>query len=443
MRTILSITQESGSPDAFLQLEDTTINIAGDWNALRVDKALTQPPDWDTPGAVRERGRKLREFLAHEASLNSLLIAIDALAPGSHQLYFRHRGAAAESIDWETLYEQRGANGQFLALSRCPIGRVTRLPLRNSGPHTIPKPLRLMAIISALGESGVSEYQALRELVADATASGKEIVLQVLTGEPAILDAPDVDGAVVRPLPGVPGDARALQQAVGEFDPHVLHFFAHGVAEEGSGKKWLEFGLRPDWENGEAIGSLQLHEEQLANVLQARSTWLVVLNCCNGGRAVETGPLARRLVEEAKLAAVIGMVAPVEPGDATLFTKGFYPGLFDAVQGLLDGATGSIDWAELLVKPRREILDANGGLADNVRSWALPVVYALSAPYTPLWYALTLPQLRQLEIARDAVAGSTNLGPRRTREMIRQLLEGSIDERYWPDVNGRLPEGVL
>jgi len=443
MRTILALTQESNSPDAFLQLEDTSLNVAGDWKALRIGAELCQPPDWDTPGAVRERGRALREFCASEPSLSLLFTAIQALDPGSHQIYFRHKGSAAESVDWETLYEPNGDNGRFLALAGCPIGRITRLPLRNAGPHTIPKPLRLLAIVSALGESGVDEYRALRDAVAAAVAAGHEVTLRVLTGEPAILDDPGTDPAVVQPLPGVPGDLRALQSAVGEFDPHVLHVFAHGVAEEGSGKKWLEFGLRSDWESDATTGSLQLHEEQLANLLQARSTWLVVLNCCNGGRAVETGPLARRLVEVAQVAAVIGMVAPIEPSDATIFTRGFYPGLFEAVQALLDESAASIDWADLLVKPRCDLRDANGGLADNVRSWALPVVYALAAPYTPIWYALSPPQLRRLEIAREALAKAANLGPKHKRLLRQSLLEGHVPEEYWPELNGDLQEGVL
>jgi hypothetical protein len=167
-----------------------------------------------------------------------------------------------------------------------------------------------------------------------------------------------------------------LEATLDAFKPHLLHFFCHGAVDHGVSR--LEVATALDWAAGVDVASLVLPVEQLIALPAMRQTWLVVLNCCEGGAATaQLHSMAHTLVARGAPAAV-GMLEPIAAADAHRFCAGFYPALFREIGQALAQSSSAlpapIEWSLPLRAARIQI---NSGVdPKSERTWALPVLYA-------------------------------------------------------------------
>jgi len=244
-----------------------------------------------------------------------------------HGLRLRLILESPELWDWPWEY-LREPNEDFLILSRgvsivrCPeVHRVVpALPIK--------QPLRVVVVIAQPRGSAEldseREWQALKNALASLEKSGR-----------VKLDRVD---AATRP---------ALRKALAQ-PVHVLHFIGHGGFDSDRDEAYLQFETR-EGEPDPVTGI------DLARVLRRQSPpALVVLNACEGGRAVKADPfagVAQALVREG-MSAVVAMQFRVSDESALAFSKALYEALaagemidhalFEARNAL--ASEGSLDW---------------------------------------------------------------------------------------------------
>jgi tetratricopeptide (TPR) repeat protein len=217
------------------------------------------------------------------------------------------------NLPWEYLHDGR----DFLALSwRTPLSRLAwGLPVEALGP--LAEPLRLLVLIAA--PLGLGQNEVLN------TAREEDLILSVLAqarraGQIEIEFAPS-------------GSLEALEAALREFDPHVLHFVGHGVFDEARDRGLLLMetpdGRRREVPNAEFAGAV---------ARQARSLRLVFLSACQSAVAPRAEGYADlgRLLLDAGIPAVVAMQFRVLNRSAMAFGGAFYKGVADGDP--LDGA---------------------------------------------------------------------------------------------------------
>lgn len=386
-------------------------------------------PDWAAPQGVAAYGKSLAERLGGHPAVQQALQTL-ALAPPDQRspLYVRALAPEAEALRWETLCS---GQGEFFALRRTsPVGRIVYVGYGDDRPpDPFEPPLRVMALLSALGVPARNEWTSLWKAVEDARAAGLPVEVAVRVGEPDLLDAitqAGHPGVYVAPLPS---RSNELEQDIEAFHPHLLHAFCHGNV--GYGADWLELATSVDWELADGgappeRGSLVVDVDQLASLPAVRAAWLVTLNCCEGGRGgAELRAMAARLVE-AGAAAAVGMQEPVHAGDAHEFCRAFYPALFDLLADQLAAAgPGSveIEWAEALYAPRRALSDRNGHDPTSNRTWTLPVLYVRPERFHVLRRPVPPPdELEAMRARAETIAGLLRRLPPDTPEDARDDL---------------------
>jgi hypothetical protein len=346
---------------------------------------VCQPPTtatWTVPDAVMEHGRTLRQALAQHPAIAQMLQLL-AMAPATQvtPIYFYLQAPEAEQLYWEALYDD--AQGVFLALDlRWPIGRIAdALATQPALPfYKFEGTLRLAAVLSALDVPAAVEWQNLRQGIDAARAAGLPVEVLLLVGEETLHDAVQAEiaggaltGVTVKLLEST---VDKLEATLDAFKPHLLHFFCHGAVDHGVSR--LEVATALDWAAGVDVASLVLPVEQLIALPAMRQTWLVVLNCCEGGAATaQLHSMAHTLVARGAPAAV-GMLEPIAAADAHRFCAGFYPALFREIGQALAQSSSAlpapIEWSLPLRAARIQI---NGGVdPKSERTWALPVLYA-------------------------------------------------------------------
>lgn len=346
---------------------------------------VCQPPTtttWTLPDAVMEHGRQLRQALAQHPAIAQMLQLL-AMAPPSQvtPIYFYLQAPEAEQLYWEALYDD--AQGAFLALDlRWPIGRIADALATQPAPpfYKFEGVLRLAAVLSALDVPAAAEWENLRQAIDAARAAGLPVETLLLVGEESLHDTVQTaiaNGALTNVKVNlIEATVDKLEAALDDFKPHVLHFFCHGAVDHGVSR--LEVATALDWAAGADVASLVLPVEQLVALPAMRQTWLVVLNCCEGGAATaHLHSMAHTLVARGAPAAV-GMLEPIAAADAHRFCSGFYPALFREIAQALAQASGAqpvpIEWSMSLRAARIQIF--NGADPKNERAWALPVLYA-------------------------------------------------------------------
>ena len=205
---------------------------------------------------------------------------------------------------------------------------------------------------------------------------GEEALLELIKGEIAA----GLKGVRVDP---VPDRGSGLERELNEFGPHILHFFCHGSASHGLPR--LEIATILDWMQGSETGSLKLSVSELQNMRALSDVWLVVLNCCESGRAEEhTHSIAHMLVANV-VPAAIGTLEPFDVSDADELCTGFYPLLFDELARSLHDDNGDswveLEWATALRGARRSLSEKHDNDPSNHREWALPVLYVRPQPW--------------------------------------------------------------
>lgn len=387
MRTVLSV-DPLGGVDPQTDAERLTVRIVR--SPFEIDKGnVARPlplspdelPAWNTPDAVLQRGRKVRDSLRKHPGVDTLLTQLAATPPGQTQpLYVMLSDSDAELISWETLCDLHDA---FVALDRrWPIGRIID-PMSGVSrpPARFEKPVRMLAVISALGVKGqVKEWQMVRDAVLGARKAGLEVRLRVLVGDAALRQQIDAE---LPNLPGfeagaIDGLAQDLLAGIVDWAPNLLHLFCHGRSEAGA--QFIELATATAYLDPEAEdGIVKLTPKQLVDISgQLRNPWLLTLNCCASGKAAKNLQSIAHRVVGAGMPAAIAMLEPVDAADAHVFSRAFYRSLFAALKRVADtlqaAPRASMEWSEAMVDARNALCDVHGGAPDH-GAWTFPVLY--------------------------------------------------------------------
>jgi hypothetical protein len=378
--------ENPGEEDIFLSLQDPPWDIANPEQlrpfTLERRQLLEQfnedPPSGDN---VREVGETLLSRLGqHPAVADAVHNALQIPPDQSCPLYVNLIGSeTAAEFPWETLYDP--GNG-FLALEgRWPIARIAAQVPRDKGLRTFTPPLKIMAVMSAVGVPADLEWAALREAI-DAAGISLDLELSLWLGERDLARQIEADmrDAELRGSVTMLSSADKLTAGLKRFDPHILHFFCHG---SGGDSPRLQLATRRDHVRGHG-SSIVLESLQLRNF--GRGTWIVALNCCEGGSDADGVRSIAYLLIAAGYPATVGMREPVSSANAALFTRAFYSSLFAELDAqLVPGEEVELEFAASLITPRRELRDLYRQATPNEaaarhRGWTLPVLYMRPDP---------------------------------------------------------------
>jgi hypothetical protein len=381
--------------DIFFSLEDAPYDIDNFDTLQRFDvdrDTLLEHFHEDPPSGdnMREVGSLLLEQLGShpavaDAVRNALMTPTDECCP----LYVRLVGSEqAGEYPWETLFDARSG---FLALEgRWPIARIAAQVPRQQDLRTFLGPLRIMLVMSALGVSATDEWMALHDALTALRGEepltwgeqglGLELDIWVGQADLAKQIASDLDEM------GVPGtvslltDSARLLADVKRFDPHILHLFCHGT---GGPTPLLQLATRRDHVLG-VSSSILIEPLQFRD--RTGSTWLVTLNCCEGGSDANGARSIAYLLVNVGYPAIVGMREPVSAKNASLFARSFYASLLSyAGRNLVPGTEFDLEIAIALVAPRRDLRDqfdeqTPTDKAAKHRDWTLPVLYVRPDP---------------------------------------------------------------
>jgi hypothetical protein len=405
---------------------------------------------WGTPNAVKERGRLLRDLLRQHPGVASVLDHLAAVPIGSVQpLFVKLSEGEAELISWETLCDSGDA---FVALDqRWPIGRISDPTTIQARPPAVMRlPVRMMMVISAIGiPSQWQEWQLCRAAVVEARAAGLPVSLKVLVGDTklrATIDAEIAAGLSDVEVGHVEKTGNRVLQDIIAWEPNIVHFFCHGVAEGET--QWLELATAADLADpGVTSGSVRVLARQLVSMATTLANpWLLTLNCCSSGQgAKELHSMAHQVVS-AGFPATVAMVEPVAATDAHEFTRAFYSDIFRGlaqVRTALQATTRApFECGQAMFAARTAILAAHEDDSDNAPEWALPVLYVRGVE--PLQFELDSSsvdaaaaeyRLRAGLIAEWLQSVRDETPPERRRAVMERAL-AHVPKEFWSDVDG-------
>lgn len=363
------ITFERFGDSVLVKLDDSPLNIPGRGDNEKIDISRL-------PGNIVERGKRLMELLSAHPPVKEGLGAVLVLPPGSppSPLCFRVRVAAADAVPWEQIWvEHQG----FCALQdRWPILRIAGQSCLVEPRNFVP-PLRIVAVLSAAGRTGVPQLRSILAAVRSEAAAKIGVQLHVISGEEDVQEAavgPEVSFELIET--SGPGLRRQIARA----KPHILHLLCHGGVVAGA--RVLSFGKLTDFDAGEdRSGSLGLMADDLIATLNECHPWLVVLNACETADAsAGDGPALAHDLASGGMPAVIGMRRLVDLGETNRFCAELYPELLAVVRNALGDAANAertIDWSAALTGPRKVMSGADPAAMD---SWSDPVLYVQSDP---------------------------------------------------------------
>ena len=455
-RTVLSI-DPLGSPGAN-GTELTIVKVVrapwivpdqGKAHALQL--AASTLPAWHEPHAVRLRGQCVRDALAKHPGVARML----DLLPGQTDvtpLYLILSEGEVELIGWETLCDPTDA---FLSLDqdqRFPIGRIVE-PSHDEAraPSSLRLPIRLMAIISALGADGRPEWEHLFEAVKAARGAGLEMQFRVLVGDPALRTL--VDQAVTEAgnsdwlsVSHIDAKGSEVVQAISQWKPQIVHVFCHGDAEDTD--QWLELATEVDYLQGATKGSTIVRASQLARMVDLLpNPWLLTLNACDTGRAASTiNSMAHRMVR-AGFPAAVAMLEPVNENDAHTVTRALYGRMFQLLEQvsttLKTAEEAPFEWLRPMSAVREALVEDHGADPTSAREWSLPVLYVRGvAPFCfrkPI--ANVSPHEAEEYKKRAAIVAQWLVGPGASQPV--EVRQGAIaaalhnlPRPFWPEVDG-------
>ncbi|MFJ3728477.1 CHAT domain-containing protein [Streptomyces sp. NPDC090045] len=382
-RTVLSF--EPLGDQVLLKLEDAPTDIPGLGEHAVTD--VSDPPG----GTIVERGKALLDRLALHPAVGQGLAAVLALPPGAAPgpLYFHMLSSHADRLPWELLFDP--VHG-FCALDRrWPIVRIAarRRGLRQQG---FAAPLRMVAVLSAAGRSGLPQLATLLDATATADAKAVQVRLHVISGDQEVLDAVTAAGRPEVTSELIPPTEPELRRSITAARPHILHLLCHGGAGLG-GVRTLAFAHLADVEAAkdrapegqrepdrpQDAGSVRIKVPELITALEPADPWLVVLSACQTAEASETQAMAHELVSNG-VPAVAGMRRLVDLHDTNRFCAALYPEVLAAVRAAISpNATlaREVDWAVVFTAPRLALAGQDPAAAD---SWTDPVLYVQADP---------------------------------------------------------------
>lgn len=355
-------------------------------------------PGWPDPEPVRCYGERLFERLSGPNS-EKIARAIQQTLMNGGTVDLKFKADQWERHAWEALCKD---SNFFLLQPGRGIARIVDPWQTPRSDCRIEQRLRMMAVLSAAGMTGESEWSALHSAVKDNADDrrGLPIELRVLTGEERLLDKINNEEGIagrleIRADPIKDKNQANVTAAIKRFRPHLLHFFCHGVFAGGAGALRIaeidqhREGMRDKNFAESPDGSFAVDYGQLQDIIKASRgedwLWLIVLNACKlGGGEADVSSLVRKLVAGGA-PATVGMTEEIDPIDSGEFCRGFYPAVFAEI-GRIDaaltasGAGLEIDWAKLLYEPRNGISNSRVPASRN-RQWTLPVLYRQSEPF--------------------------------------------------------------
>lgn len=389
-RAVFTIEEFGGGP--MLRIEEELVSTAVDERHARLDftalatglAGFTATPL--AAGAVAGLGQALLAlFRGHAPALQQ----IDAARRPGCSLLIEDVTPAAQMLPWETLQDSQGA---FMALRAEPLLARLVTPRHQQLPieRTFKPPLRVLALLAAAGrQPDGSVLTALPELDALLAALDSRPEVPVEVHVLGVDD--DVRGCVeARDDPRIRFSGlealSTLEDALADFQPHVVHFFCHGFASENAQPR-LELATRSDQLAGHPRGAIALEADQLADLLRPQSQlWLLTLNCCLGAAATETISFARDVMSRRlDLPAVIAMREAIDRQDAHLFAEAVMGELCKVVRQLLGGSSAAaLDWSCLLPPVRQRLCTTRCQTLSNAQScrvWTVPVLYVRPEPF--------------------------------------------------------------
>jgi hypothetical protein len=327
---------------------------------------------------VAAAGQRLFQALARESLVKTILTtALQAHAPERWPLYLDVTGAeAAQDLPWEALCTEAGV---FLSLTQWPVARMLASTAPAAADRRLSPPLRLAAVLSCLEVDPRDEWTALRAAV---ESSPIPVTVLLFLSDTALRDQLNDEHLPWLTIRQVPLEYLDLQQEITNFEPHLLHFLAHG---DTAGRPHLQVATAADVQAGIPVYIHRLEAESIRHLVRQpkEPPWAVVLNACTTAAAVvESGArsLAASLVRDHGMQAVIGMREPVLSTDAAKFAGAFYRELFADI-----AAGGELDWAATTVSARAELCRSPQDVvplsAARHRQWILPVVTVRPAPF--------------------------------------------------------------
>jgi hypothetical protein len=402
------------------------------------------------PGLVREAGTKLlQDLLCQPAMPQALAKAFGNPGDLSPIYIFLQDAPTAELLPWESLHDPHPDRG-FLSLTRnWQIVRMRQALEGDQSDVCFRPPLRMLALLSAAGDSAATSVSALPEwnalwdaLVKSRSANSVPVSLRVLVGEESLLQhiesVPAINGVQVK-VEMVAGKDQLLS-TIRTFAPFVLHFFCHGVS---SGMSHLQIGTRSDW-TAERSGSVTITAKDLRDRADPTyKTWLVTLNCCeSASQSRDVRNLASSLITYGFPAAV-GMREVIDSQHAHLLSNRLYRGLFEQISALPENSTCVVEWASTLFEARQDLsthafqqppIPASQLAACDYKEWTVPVLYTRTEPFrimrvpvlTPTEMMVLMEEITTLQ-AQIAKTETMNL-PQEIKQAFAQASHNRIAE---------------
>ncbi len=350
-------------------------------------KAL--PEQLDTADALEQYGNELFGLLRKQPQLREAVDdALGAADDDVRPLCFKVEGRRAEELAlcWELLWEK---SRRFLALNpRWPIGRI--VDSTASAARVFQPPLRIVAVMSAIGEEARPEWLGLQAAIRHARGLGLPVHVTAVVGEQSLYDELT---ATTQAEPGwlevhALTDKSTLRRLLTDSPPHILHFFCHGRVGMGEGQLELAtIGDRAEPEE-EARDSVAVTMSELRTLVASRNLWLVTLNCCSGARSTTDVQSLAHSVVSAGAGAAIGWREAVDARDANILCKTLYLELLaQLARQLSDAQPGTMVQLELAASsygPRDELRSKPGR---HLPVWTLPVLYLAREPLSVMVFA--------------------------------------------------------
>jgi len=378
-------------------------------------------------GAVLAAGQALLNDLKQQTAIAQALGAAFQNPGQLCPIYiYLHDAPRAELLPWECLYDP---DPDLLFLSLRPDWPVIRMRQAQQQDgltdYTLQPPLRVMAVLSATGDSIASAVSAQQEWNAlwqaftmNRPPHAMPVNLRVLVGEDALKTAIDQQA----PQPGVEvqcdfiSDRDQALTAIRDFAPHLLHFFCHGTT---AGIPHLQLGTRADW-TAQTAGSITITGSDLRDSADPHyQVWIVTLNCCESAtQSRNARNLASSLVTVG-FPAALGMRDVVEAKHAHLLTKRFYRALFEQFNAILvDAPPAMMEWGTALFEARQDLsthafnappVPPSQIAACDFKEWTLPALYMRTEPFLlkriipPLTTAQKIELLQQAETLQSQI----------------------------------------
>lgn len=457
-RTILAV--DALSDQFIVRVVRAPFLVDGAQKADFLNLLPKQLPGLDTAAAVRARGLMVRDALRMHLGVSRILDRLGETPDGQvSPLFVMLSPSDAELINWEMLCD---GNEAFIALDpRWPIARIidpVNAPSRP--PAELATPIRMMAVISALGIADQrKEWELIRDAVLATRQAGLHVKLKLLVGDAALrasIEQAIANGLADTEVGHIDDTAARVTQAIRGWAPHILHFFCHGIADAGGQRLELATAndhLQHTAHNPDVThGSVAIPTQDLKTLGASLSNpWLLVLNCCSSGQATPGLQSMANQIVSVGFPAVIAMLEPVDAADAYEFTRAFYPPAFASLQiaheELQHKPRTVMEWTPAMYYARVAISQLNGRDANTSPEWSLPVLYVrgLEAQAFERPRGLSEAQSNDFRTRAETAArwlqtAGQQLSEAERIEALQQAL-AMVPKSFWPSPDGSFAHG--